>query len=216
MAPKTCKRGHPRTPENTALRNGIRTCLDCRREKATPTAPRRAAKRRTRRKTATPPPFTDEALLAAVERVIIHGVPVRESSRAHEVPIPDLKRQAWARAKELVRARDADTCWRCGAQGQHDVHHRRGRQSGGTSDPRIEFGLANLILLDRECHQWVETHPRTAVKTGLRLTTEHPPHSAPLKLHPNDSWWLLTTRGTRVRIDHDRHDTAHLIPGEAQ
>lgn len=194
MSKKSCKRGHPRTPENTVERFGIRTCTDCQRGNARPTrrnAPRTARKRP---KTTGGPAVSDEALERASCAVVLDGVPVRRAAEDWGMPVDTLKRQAWTLAKSLVRQRDAYRCWRCGQYGEHDVHHRRGRKSGGTSDPRIAYGLANLLLLCRECHNWAEATFGEAVAVGLRVTAEADPAEVPV---------LDRLRGRSVRLTHE-------------
>ena len=117
MSKKTCKRGHPMTPDNTIERFGIRSCVTCHRGNARGAARGGVKKRRTRRKAAPVSPASDEALYGASSAVVIGGEPVRAAARDWEVPESDVKRQSGALAKRLVRQRDADRCWRCGAYG---------------------------------------------------------------------------------------------------
>lgn len=199
MGHKTCKAGHVRTAENTIERFGVRTCLDCSRGTSRGAARRGTKKRRTRTKVAPVSPASDEALYGAASAVVLSGEPVRAAAREWDVPESDVKRQAWALAKRLVRQRDGDRCWRCGAYGEHDVHHRRGRQSGGTSNPRIAYGLANLILLDRDCHEWAEAHFDDAVNRGWRLRSGDDPEDTPVLNAPTGTHHHLTHEGTRER-----------------
>ena len=196
MSKKSCKRGHPRTPENTVERFGIRTCLECERDKQRPRRRRRPQDGRTGANPPPRPPATVEALERASAAVIIDGDSIRRAAEDHGVGERVLTAEAWARAKDLVRLRDGDRCWGCGAYGQHDVHHRRGRGSGGTSDPRIGYGLANLILLCRSCHQWAEANFRDARARGLRVRQSEDPASVPLYRHDSDTPVWLTHRGT--------------------
>lgn len=196
MSGRSCKNGHRRTPENTVERFGIRTCLDCARSgggrKSAPAA------RRPRKRRAAQPRPDDDALLTAAVAVVLDGVPARAAAADHGVPEADVKVQAWAWAKERVRDRDGDRCWRCGAYGQHDVHHRRGRQSGGTSDPRVAYGLANLLLLCRDCHQWAEAHLDDAAARGLRVRSHDNPADIPVTAAAGEPVWL-THRGTTTK-----------------
>jgi len=48
-------------------------------------------------------------------------------------------------------------CKLCGRYGNCDMHHVRTRSRGGTQE----------IPLCRECHSWVQTHPKEANKLGL-------------------------------------------------
>lgn len=198
MSKRTCRNGHPMTPDNTIERFGIRSCVACQREKPR-SARRRAAKAGRKPSKATrPPAVSDEALQRASSAVVLDGFPVRRAAEEQGVPADALKRQSWALAKSLVRQRDADRCWRCGEYGEHDVHHRRGRKSGGTSDPRIAYGLANLILLCRDCHQWAEATFSAAVTVGLRVTAEADPAEVPVLDRLRGRSVRLTHRGTTI------------------
>ena len=203
MSKKSCKRGHTRTPENTVERFGIRTCLDCEREKDRPARRKRTQSGRTRAQSGpkrsnpdTRPPATIEALERAAAAVIIDGDSIRRAAEDHGVGERVLTAEAWARAKDLVRLRDGDRCWGCGAYGQHDVHHRRGRGSGGTSNPRIGYGLANLILLDRGCHERAEANFESSHARGLRVRQSEDPAAVPLYRHDSTTPVWLTHRGT--------------------
>jgi hypothetical protein len=89
---------------------------------------------------------------------------------------------AWAAAKQLVRDRDSETCLNCGQAGT-DVHHRLRRGMGGTADPVIAFGMANLVLLCRPCHSLAHKadDPEMAAK-GYRLETWQEPVQEPVML----------------------------------
>lgn len=75
--------------------------------------------------------------------------------------------------KQDIWQRDGSKCCRCGhAVWQGDVHHRRGRGSGGrdSHEEWIDDG-SNLILVCRDCHDWIEFgDPALAKSSGLRLT----------------------------------------------
>lgn len=196
MSKKSCKRGHLRTPENTVERFGIRTCLDCEREKDRPARRRSPQGGRKRANPTQRPPATVEALERACAAVIIDGDSIRRAAEDHGVGERALTAEAWARAKDLIRLRDGDRCWGCGEYGQHDVHHRRGRGSGGTSDTRIGYGLANLILLDRACHERAEANFEESRARGLRVRQSEDPALVPVQAPYRDAPVWLTHRGT--------------------
>jgi 5-methylcytosine-specific restriction enzyme A len=70
----------------------------------------------------------------------------------------------WVQTRKVVAARD-EYCVRCLREAT-DVHHRKVKGVGGTSDQEVAFGLANLILLCRACHSYVHQNPAEAYKTG--------------------------------------------------
>lgn len=71
----------------------------------------------------------------------------------------------WESAKKLAAARDNDKCMRCAGPAV-DVHHRKPRGMGGTSDPARNTGLANLVCLCRPCHDYVHANPAWAYEAG--------------------------------------------------
>jgi 5-methylcytosine-specific restriction endonuclease McrA len=61
--------------------------------------------------------------------------------------------------------RDEYRCQRC-LRDATDVHHRRVKGMGGTSDEEINFGLANLISVCRECHSYIHLNPAESYELG--------------------------------------------------
>lgn len=70
----------------------------------------------------------------------------------------------WDRIKRVVAARDG-CCVRCRGESV-DVHHRKLKGLGGTSDDEVAYGTANLITLCRTCHTYVHGNPTESYKTG--------------------------------------------------
>ena len=70
----------------------------------------------------------------------------------------------WDQVRKVVAARDV-YCVRCLREAT-DVHHRKVKGIGGTSNDEVAYGLANLILLCRACHSYVHANPREAYDTG--------------------------------------------------
>ena len=62
-----------------------------------------------------------------------------------------------------------------------DCHHRQVRGMGGTSDPKRAFGLANLVLLCRECHQHVHGNPRESYAEGWLVHSWDSPEDIPVR-----------------------------------
>lgn len=71
---------------------------------------------------------------------------------------------AWDKVRKVVAARDV-YCVRCGREAT-DVHHRKVKGMGGTDDREVAFGLANLILLCRECHAYAHANPSESYLKG--------------------------------------------------
>jgi 5-methylcytosine-specific restriction protein A len=93
--------------------------------------------------------------------------------------------------RQVVRHRAGGRCERCGRRGG-EIHHRRPRGMGGSSDPATN-GLANLVLLCRPCHRWVESHRCAARAAGWLVWQGHDPAAVALQLR--DRSVLLTDIG---------------------
>lgn len=87
----------------------------------------------------------------------------------------------WESAKKTVRERDDWTCRKCAYPGS-DVHHRLLRGMGGTSDPEVNTGLANLVTLCRFCHDYVHAHPAWSYVRGWLVHSWDKPEDIPLFL----------------------------------
>lgn len=108
---------------------------------------------------------------------------------------------SWAQAKRIVAARDG-CCVRCLGELQN-VHHRRVRGMGGTSDPTIGVGLANLIGLCNACHSWVHAHPTSSYSMGYLVKMGVDPASVPVVAKPGSCVLWLREDGT-VEYDEER------------
>lgn len=109
-----------------------------------------------------------------------------------------LYKRVWREAKDDAFARDV-SCIVCSRVGQLDAQHRRARKAGGTADPLIAFGLANLVALCRSDHDWVEQHPDRARELGLRLDDGEAPAETPVRRH--GVWVLLADDGSVTSIN---------------
>lgn len=98
----------------------------------------------------------------------------------HLRPHPDDPEVNWDTAKRLCAARDGGKCVRCLGEAV-DVHHRRVRGMGGSSDPDIT-GMANLVSLCRICHDHVHANPAESYETGFLVKTGYDPAGVPLKI----------------------------------
>lgn len=66
--------------------------------------------------------------------------------------------------------------------GGHAVQHRRPRGNGGTRRPETN-GVQNLLLLNTDCHEWVESHRSWSLKYGFLVPQSGVPAAQPLWLH---------------------------------
>ena len=103
---------------------------------------------------------------------------------------PVLKGSArWTKVRKVVAARDV-YCVRCSREAT-DVHHRKVKGIGGTSDEEVAFGLANLILLCRACHAYVHQNPAEAYETGYLVHSWDDPEMTGVI---TKTWRILTFR----------------------
>lgn len=85
----------------------------------------------------------------------------------------------WSTTKRMVDSRENGTCLKCSQPGT-DVHHRIVRGMGGTKNEAVAYGLANLILLCRSCHNWVHGHPTESYKLGFLVHSWDDPEEVPV------------------------------------
>lgn len=104
----------------------------------------------------------------------------------------------WERAKKIVFSRDS-CCVRCLGEAQ-DCHHRKVRGMGGTRDVDTALGLANLITLCRECHDWVHSHPKLAYDDGYLVHSWDDPADVPVKIKPGSGLLKFNADGTTEQI----------------
>jgi hypothetical protein len=148
----------------------------------------------------------------AVGLVLAFRLPVAQAAALTGADPGSVEAAAWAAVKQLVRDRDSHTCLNCGRPGT-DVHHRVRRGMGGTADPLIAFGMANLVTLcRRRCH--VLAHktddPEMAAK-GFRLETRQDPAAEPLTLageHGSGAMIWLDPEGGYLMARPDRAGAA--------
>jgi 5-methylcytosine-specific restriction enzyme A len=101
-----------------------------------------------------------------------------------------LGRRVWQETRRDVLKRDGEQCAVCGHRAG-DVHHRRRKGSGGSRDPRIAYGWANLISLCRIDHSWVHNSRAEALDAGLVLEENDVPAEVPVAHVIRGSIYLL-------------------------
>jgi hypothetical protein len=118
-----------------------------------------------------------KAAIAAIRRA---EMSVAQGARQLGCDRTGLGRRIWEETKADVIVRDGG-CVVCGsATGLLDVHHRDARGMGGTADPAIAFGMANLVTLCRADHSYIEQHPDWAREGHLRLDAGEIPAEVPV------------------------------------
>jgi hypothetical protein len=101
-----------------------------------------------------------------------------------------------AETRQVIVERDWYACLRCGKKGVQ-IHHRRPRMAGGTTDPMIN-NPANLVLLCLECHDWIEMNRNAARESGYLLRKVSDAPFIPMLLLPSRH-----TRSRYVRLAFD-------------
>lgn len=188
----TCRNGHVRTDANTTFRNGIRTCLDCQREKGRkpmkrtqrPVRPYRPRGRQNRASE----DVHQLSLAEAVRLVTVEFETVSAAARLSGRSRGSVSAAAWEKVKGEARSRDRNTCTKCRRAGSSlDVHHRLPKGIGGAAS-KIAYGLANLVTLCRDCHGWAHAHPVDAMACGLVLARHDEPEEHPVVLPGRIIW----------------------------
>lgn len=102
-----------------------------------------------------------------------------------------------------VAARAGARCERCGSGGDYwlgqDIHHRKPRRMGGTSDPEVN-SPCNLVLLCRSCHNEVESRRSQALADGWLVHAWQEPSMVKVILHAFGPT-LLTKDGSYIVME---------------
>lgn len=101
------------------------------------------------------------------------------------------------KVKEIVQSRDRGICQWSGrhlGENEGDVHHRRARGRGGSEAAWIN-SPANLVLLSRESHRYIEEHPDDARARGFRLDAGQHPALTPVIDYVGDVLYYDETGG---------------------
>lgn len=108
--------------------------------------------------------------------------------------------------REIVHTRSGWVCEICGQRRVEEIHHRLGRQMGGSREPWINLA-GNLLDLCLICHRMVTVVPKAGktdayrargwlVKRGVVPPSAHPVY---LWHGYRLSWWLLDDEGGLAR-----------------
>jgi hypothetical protein len=79
----------------------------------------------------------------------------------------------------LVLARADGSCERCLRRPPEQLHHRKPRGSGGSSDPAIN-SPANLLAVCSQCHLEIEGNRTVSKEQGWLVRFEHSPAETPV------------------------------------
>lgn len=80
---------------------------------------------------------------------------------------------------KVVLARSNGACERCLRRPPEQLHHRKPRGSGGSSDPAINYP-SNLLALCSQCHLEVEGDRTVSKEQGWLVRFEHNPAETPV------------------------------------
>lgn len=133
------------------------------------------------------------SMSAAVALVLAGEATVAQAARQCEVDAERLEGRAWAEAKRIVRERDSHACMACGAFAE-DVHHRKPRKAGGTSDPVVAYSPLNLACLCRRHHSACHGEHSEMHDRGFMLRGAEDPASVPVYVAAEfgaERFWLL-------------------------
>lgn len=184
------------------MRGTIRVCLVCERERRTSRAVVTVSSVRRPRKRKPPRPRVDPLVMTGVVAAVRAGtMTVAEGARDVGCDKDVLYRRCWTETKADVVMRDGGVCVWCGGPAT-DVHHRTSRGAGGSGDPVLNFGYANLTSLCRSCHSYTELHPQWARTVGLRVDRGIDPTTVPIKAYGR-FWTWLRADGTREMAERD-------------
>jgi hypothetical protein len=183
-----CPNGHEYNAQNTGSRRNRRQCLICQRDTW-----RRGCDKK--RKSPDEPnlriKYDQKIVRAQIAEIQADKSTIAESARIIGCHPNYLGRRVWEQTRAKVLHRDGGRCLRCGSAAT-DVHHRIARGMGGSSKPRIAFGMDNLVSLCRSCHSWVESHRILAQETGWLVSRG---------ANPEDC--IVLAQGRPVRLTRD-------------
>lgn len=80
---------------------------------------------------------------------------------------------------KLVLARSDGSCERCRRHAPEQLHHRKPRGAGGSSDPAIN-NPSNLIAVCASCHLEIESDRTVSKEQGWLVRFEHNPAETPV------------------------------------
>ena len=102
--------------------------------------------------------------------------------------------------RQAVIERAGKRCERCGLPGAQ-IHHRKPRQMGGTSDPAIN-AFPNLVLVCVTCHDEIERNRQMAYESGWLVHRWDDPAQVP----------ALTLEGFEIHFNPDGTVARGFIP----
>jgi hypothetical protein len=99
---------------------------------------------------------------------------------------------------KLVLARSDGSCERCRRRAPEQLHHRKPRGSGGSSDPAINYP-SNLLALCSQCHLEVEGNRTVSKEQGWLVRFEHNPAETPVWIAGLGKVFLLDDGSTTAQ-----------------
>lgn len=143
------------------------------------------------------PPAPATGMSAPLAMVLAAEATVAQAARIHGVDPDALERLAWETVKAAVMERDGYRCQYSGVPAT-DVQHRVARGMGGTADPKIAFGMANLVAMSREAHELAEKRGERMNRYGYWLRRTQDPELEPVITFTPSGWvpvWLTSGGG---------------------
>lgn len=189
-----CPNGHPYEADGRGA--GKHRCRECARNSWQKLDAKRSAARRARGLRGVR--HDQNAVRSAIADIRAARTTLSVAARQVGCTANYLSKRAWKESKADVIARDK-CCALCGSTEALDAHHRIARGSGGSAKPAISFGMANLVALCRQHHEYVEAHPDWARLKGLRVDRGQTPTAVPVKLW--DGLHILNDDGSRTLVE---------------
>lgn len=134
-----------------------------------------------RKRSAVPSAAPVTTTAEAVTRILAGLITVAQGAREAGCQPDYLEDLAWKAAKAAALLRDRGRCQCCGRPAQV-VQHRVARRMGGTADPVIAFGLANLSSMTDACHALAESRDQEMHERGFWLRSWENPAEVPVLL----------------------------------
>lgn len=95
--------------------------------------------------------------------------------------------------RRTVLERSGGLCERCAvwlANVPADIHHRNPRRAGGTKRPEIH-APANLTVICRKCHRWVESQRTLATEQGWLISQHDQRDPSEIPIYVMGEWFTI-------------------------
>ncbi|BCI54991.1 hypothetical protein NIIDNTM18_42690 [Mycolicibacterium litorale] len=89
--------------------------------------------------------------------------------------------------RQVIVARSAGRCEKCGEAWAEAHHHRRPRGAGGSRRADTNTPV-NALALDNRCHEWIESHRTEALENGWLVRQSASPADVPVLYRGRMAW----------------------------